>query len=160
MAEKIAGRQSIADIPADSLRETLRQTMVMGLPATVADRPTFFFDGVQTWDDEDTEGSPWDWTASNAPTADTAKASVQALCAYQFYEPLGRQGSNPTEVGEFNPTTVKATMFETEFDSVYGFTYMTIGPSSQKWYFRHFQPGIGLGTLEVYQVTCVAVGRS
>lgn len=157
MAESIGGRQSIASIPTDTLRETLRQTMVMGLPSVVADRPTFYFDGEQTYDPSDTEGSPWDW--EQGADTDTAKDPVQVLCAYEFYSPLGRQGSFQTEVGEFNPTTVVLTMFEDEFAAVQGFTYMKIGPSTQDWYFRHYKPGIALNDLDVYQITCVATGR-
>ena len=156
MAESIGGRQSIANIPTDALRETLRRTMVMGLPENTAEQPTFFFEGKQDYALEDLEGSPWDWTAT--PTADTSGPSKQVLCAYEFFSPLGRQGSFLTEVGEFNPTTVVFTMFEDEFAETYGFTYATIGPSGQKWYFRHYRPAIGLNDLTVYQVTCVATG--
>jgi hypothetical protein len=156
MAEKIGGIDSIAVIPTSDLRETLRRTMVMGLPTTVSERPTFYFRGEKTYDDADLEGSPWDWTV--APTTDTAADPVQVLCAYEFFSPLGRQGSFLTEVGEFNPTTVVLTMFEDEFNAVYGFTYMTIGPSNQSWYFRFFKPAIGLNDLTVYQLHCVATG--
>jgi len=156
VATSIGGRSSIADIPTAALRETLRRTMVMGLPSVLADRPTFYFEGEKTFADADLEGSPWTWT--DVPTADTSAAPVQVLCAYEFFSPLGRQGSFPTEVGEFNPTTLVLTMFEDEFAAVYGFTYVTIGPSTQRWYFRFFKPAIGLGDLTVYQVNCVAVG--
>jgi hypothetical protein len=156
MAEEIGGLSSIANIPADDLRESLRRTMVMGMPETVADRPTFYFEGEQTYADADLEGSPWDWT--DTPSSDTAKDPAQVLCAYEFFSPLGRQGAFLTEVGEFNPTTVVLTMFEDEFNTIYGFTYCTIGPSDQRWYFRFFKPSVGLGTLTVYQVHCVATG--
>jgi hypothetical protein len=63
-----------------------------------------------------------------------------------------------TEVGEFNPTTVVLTMFEDEFNTAYGFTYLTIGPSDQRWYFRFFKPAVGLNDLTVYQLHCVATG--
>jgi len=157
VAESIGARSSIASIPTDSIREVLRRTMVMGLPATVADRPTFYFEGEQSYQLEDREGSPWDWTA--VPVADTSASPIQVLCAYEFFSPLGRQGSFPTEVGEFNPTTVVVTMFEDEFAGVYGFTYVTIGSSSQKWYFRDWKPSVSLNDLTVYEVTCVATGR-
>ena len=156
MAESIGGRPSVANIPADTLREQLRRTMVMGMPVTASERPTFYFEGEQTFDDADLEGSPWDWT--DIPSADTARTPVQALCAYEFFSPLGRQGAFLTEVGEFNPTTVVITMFEDEFAEVAGFTYCTIGPSTQRWYFRFFKPAVSLGSLTVYQVHCVATG--
>ena len=156
MAEAINGRSSIASIPTASLRETLRQTMVMGMPATASERPTFYFEGEKTFAGADLEGSPWDWT--DVPTLDTSAAPIQALCAYEFFSPLGRQGSFLTEVGEFNPTTVVLTMFEDEFAAVYGFTYVTIGPSNQRWYFRFFKPAISLNDLTVYEVHCVATG--
>lgn len=156
MATSVDGRSSIASIPTAALRETLRQTMVMGLPETASERPTFYFEGEKTFADADLEGSPWDWT--DTPTTDTGAAPIQVLCAYEFFSPLGRQGSFLTEVGEFNPTTVKVTMFEDEFNAVYGFTYMTIGPSDQRWYFRFYTPAIGLNDLTVYELHCVATG--
>ena len=156
MATSIGSRTSIADIPTDDLRETLRQTMVMGMPPVVAERPTFYFDGEKTYADADTEGSPWDWT--DTPTTDTSDVPLQVLCAYEFFSPLGRQGAFLTEVGEFNPTTVILTMFEDEFVVVQGFTYMTIGPSDQRWYFRFYKPAIGLNDLTVYEIHCVATG--
>lgn len=156
MATAVGGRSSIANIPTDSLRESLRQTMVMGLPDTVGERPTFYFEGEKTFEDHDLEGSPWDW--NDVPVTDTSKGPVQVLCAYEFFSPLGRQGAFLTEVGEFNPTTVKLTMFESEFQSVYGFTYVTIGPSQQRWWFRFFEPAVSLNDLTVYTVQCVATG--
>lgn len=154
MAKKVGTLDSIADIPTELLRDTLRQTMVMGMPEIETDRPTFYFDGEKTFADADLEGSPWDWTAT--PTIDTSAAPVQVLCAYEFFSPLGRQGSFLTEVGEFNPTTLVLTMFEDEFAAVYGFSHVTIGPSQGKWFFRFFKPASGLNDLTVYQVHCVA----
>jgi len=156
VADTIGGISSIANIPTAALRDTLRQTMVMGLPSTVSERPTFYFEGEKAYDDADLEGSPWDWT--DTPTTDTGADPVQVLCAYEFFSPLGRQGAFLTEVGEFNPTTVVLTMFEDEFDQTYGFTYLEIGPSDQRWYFRFFKPAIGLNDLTVYQLHCVATG--
>ena len=156
MADTIGGVDSIAVIPTGDLRTILRRTMVMGLPETVTERPTFYFEGQQTYDDADLEGAPWDWT--DVPTTDTSGDPQQVLCAYEFFAPLGRQGSFNTEVGEFNPTTVIITLFEDEFDAVYGFTYATIGPSDQRWYFRFHKPAIGLNDLTVYQIHCVATG--
>ena len=156
MADTIGGRTSIATIPTDALRETFRRTMVMGMPAIVSDRPTFYFEGEKTFDEADLEGSPWDWT--DTPTNDSGTSPIQALCAYEFFSPLGRQGSFLTEVGEFNPTTVILSMFEDEFASVQNFTYLTIGPSDQQWYFRFYKPAIGLNDLTLYQISCVATG--
>lgn len=156
MAESAGGFESIAVIDTDNIREILRRTMVMALPTESDDQPTFHFDRVVDWAEHDREGSPWDW--SSAPESETIVASVQALCAFEFFSPLGRQGAFYTEVGEFNPTTVVLTMFEDEFDEVYGFSYMTIGPSDQKWYFRYWRPAVGLNDLTVYQVQCSASG--
>lgn len=156
MAESAGGFDAIASIPADSLREALRRTMVLGLPYEEDQQPTFYFDKQVTWDRYDREGSPWDWSA--APATEVTKNPVQVLCAYEFFSPLGRQGSFQTEVGDFNPTTVVFTMFEDEFNEAYGFSSVTIGPSHQRWYFRHWRPAYSLGEMTVYQVTCVAEG--
>lgn len=120
------------------------------------EQPTFYFEGEQTFDDADLEGSPWNWT--DTPSVDTAKGPLQILCAVEFFAPLGRQGAFSTEVGEFNPNTVVLTMFEDEFSEAYGFTYLTIGPSDQRYYFRFYKPAVGLNDLTVYQLHCVATG--
>lgn len=156
MAEQHSGFNAVAVIATDSIREKLRETMVLGLPEIEADRPTFYFDRQVDWAIHDREGSPWDWTA--VPVSDTTQASVQPVCAYEFFSPLGRQGAAYTEVGDFNPTTVVFTMFEDEFAAVGGFSYVTIGPGTQKWYFRYWRPSYGLGNLTTYQVHCAAEG--
>lgn len=158
MAEQHEGFESIAVIATDQLRETLKRTMVMGLPTEDAEKPTFVFEREVDFDRHDTEGSPWDY--ADAPVSDTLQAPVQPICAYEFFSPLGRQGSFLTEVGEFNPTTVVLTLFEDEFAEVFGFSYVTIGPDDTRWYFRHWRPASGLNDLTVYQVHCVAEGAA
>lgn len=156
MAKSIDGRTSIADIPTANIREVLRQTMVLGLPETQTERPTFYWEDDKSYDREDMEGSPWDWTT--APVSNVQKGPTQVLCAYEFFAPLGRQGAFLTEVGEFNPTTLIVTMFEEEFNTVFGFSYVTIGPDDTQWWFRTWKPAIGLNDLTVYEVHTAATG--
>lgn len=156
MAESAGGFESIAAIDTDMVREALRRTMVMALPNEQDDQPTFYFEREVDWAQHDREGSPWDW--STAPVSETQSPPSQVLCAYEFFSPLGRQGAFYTEVGEFNPTTLVLTMFEDEFDEIFGFSYATIGPSDQRWYFRFWKPAIGLNDMTVYQVQCAASG--
>lgn len=156
MADQWEGFESIAVIPTEQLREQWRRTMVMGLPAEDTEKPTFVFEREVEFARHDTEGSPWDWEA--APIAESSPASVQPICAYEFFSPLGRQGSFLTEVGEFNPTTVVFTLLEDEFEAISGFTYATVGPDDTRWFFRHWRPAQGLNDLTVYEVHCVAEG--
>ncbi len=156
MAELKDGLKTIANIPADSLRETFKRTMIMGLPDVEADQPTFVFERVVTWADFDRDNKPWDWTA--APLTETLVPSVQPICAYEFFAPLGRQGAAYTEVGEFNPTTILFTFTDDEFLRVQDSSYATIGPSDQKWYFRFYRPQINLGSLGIHQAHFVAQG--
>lgn len=154
MAEQHGGVDAIAAVPVETIRDKLRQTMVLGLPDDDALKPTFYFERQIEWDKHDRESNPWDWSA--APLSDTTASPVQPICAYEFFSPLGRQGAAYTEVGEFNPTTVVFTMFEDDYKSIAGFSYATIGPGSQKWYFRYWRPSYGMGALTVYQIHCVA----
>jgi hypothetical protein len=157
MAEQAQGFESIATgLNTENIRDVLRRTMVLGLPSTAADQPTFYFDRDVDWTNADSEENPWDWTT--APDTTTAASNVQVLCAYEFFSPLGRQGAFQTEVGEFNPTTLVLTLFEDEFAAVTGFTYVTIGPSTQRWYFRFYKPSVGLNDLTVYEIHCSAQG--
>lgn len=156
MAESHSGFDAIAALPVDSIREALRRTMALGMPVDTRHQPTFHFEREVDFARHDQEGSPWDWTAS--PVTQVLGRSVQVLCAYEFFSPLGRQGSFPTEVGDFNPTTLVFTLFEDEFAQVEGFTYATVGPSDQRWYFRFWRPAYGLGDMSVYQIHTVAEG--
>jgi hypothetical protein len=164
MAESHLGVDSIAAPPTDSLREVLRRTMVMGMPVEDAFKPTFYFDRTVTWEDFDSENQPWDW--ESVPVTEEELTSVQVVCAYEFFSPLGRQGSFYTEVGEFNPTTLVFTMFEDEWETVRGFSYATVGPprveasGPTKWFFRFWRPAYGLGDMTVFQVHTAAEGIS
>lgn len=150
MAESHGGVDSIAVIPVDRIREAIRGTMVMGLPVEDSEKPTFVFRHEVEWASHDSENNPWDWT--DAPESLTQRADVQPICAYEFFSPLGRQGAFSTEVGDFNPTTLVVTMFEEEFAEVNGASYVTVGPSNVRFYFRFWRPSYGLGDMTVYQV--------
>lgn len=155
MAESHQGVDAIATIPS-SVRDRLNETMVLGLAPTEADRPTFHFDRDVDWTEHDAEEKPWDWTA--APDTETQKDPVQPIVAVEFFSPLGRQGADYTEVGDFSPTTVVFTVMDDWFDTIWGASYATIGPSANKWFFRFWRPALGLGGLQVYQVHFVAEG--
>lgn len=157
MAESHAGVDAIAVVPVDTIRAAIRGTMVLGLPVEDAHKPTFYFNQVIEWESHDSEDNPWDWTDDPEPTPST-KSPVKPVCAYEFFSPLGRQGAFPTEVGDFNPTTLVVTMLEDEWISVRGFAYLTIGPSTQRWLFRFWRPSYGLGDMTVFQVHCSAEG--
>lgn len=156
MAEQHGGVESIADIPADLIRDALKGAMVMGLPVNPADRPTFYFTRSMNWDEHDSEDNPWDWAV--APDGDTLKSPVQPIAAYEFFSPLGRLGAVYTEVGDFSATTLIFTLMDDDYKKVEGFSYATIGNSKQKWYFRFWRPISGLGGMAVYQIHCVAEG--
>ncbi len=130
--------------------------MVMGLPHEDAEKPTFYFERQVTWADFDSEGQPWDW--ATAPVSDTTAGSVQPVCAYEFFSPLGRQGATYTEVGEFNPNTLVVTLFEDQYTEVENASHVTIGPSGRKYYFRFVRPAVSLNDMTVYQVHFVAEG--
>lgn len=156
MATQHGGFESIANIPVDQIRETLRRTMVMGLPVEDSEKPTFYFGRAVAWSEHDSEGNPWDW--DTAPATDVTPTSVQPVCSWEFFSPLGRQGAFPTEVGDFSPTTVVFTMFEDEYAQVNGAEYATVGPSDKRYYFRFWRPSVGLGDMTVYEIHCVAEG--
>lgn len=156
MAEFKDGVKAIATIDADSLRETFKRTMVFGMPDVEADQPTFFFERVVTWDDFDIANKPWDWTA--APLTENTPPPVSPICAYEFHAPLGRQGAAFTEVGEFTPTTLVITFTDDEYLKARDSSFVTIGPSDMRWYFRYFRPQVNLGSLGIFQAHFVASG--
>lgn len=149
MATSHRGVDSIATIPS-SVQARLRETMVLGLPAPDAEKPTFYFARQVSWADFDAEGHPWDWTA--APALDETPDPVQPICAYEFFSPLGRAGSHFSEVGDFFPSTLIVTFTETDFPEVVDSSYATVGPSNTRFWFRYYRPSLGLGGLTFYQV--------
>lgn len=149
MADSHRGVPSIATVPI-SVQDRLRETMVFGLPVLDVDKPMFYFDRQATWAKHDSEGNPWDWTA--APIADLTPPPVQPICSYEFFAPLGRAGSQFSEVGDFFPSTLIVTFVkESDFAEAQNSTYVTIGPSLTKWYFRYSKPNVALGVITVYQ---------
>ncbi len=158
MSKTFRGVPPAATPDTTFIRQKLREAMVLGMPDELAAKPTFIFEPNQIWDEQDREGTPFDFAVTNVPTTDTLKAPVTPICAYEFFSPLGRQGAFMTEVGEFNPTSVVFTMFESEFASVIDFDHATIGASDQNWFFRFWRPTYAITDLQVYQVHCQAEG--
>ena len=56
-------------------------------------------------------------------------------------------------------TSVVFTMFKKEFDTVFGFSSVTIGASDQRWFFRFWRPTYAIVDLQAYQVHCQAEGN-
>lgn len=123
--------------------------MVLGLPTEDADKPTFYFDRNVTWADHDVEEQPWDWTS--VPVSDTTATPVLPICAAEFFAPLGRSGAQFSEVGDMFPSTVVFTFMKQDFDTIFGASYATIGPTQTKWWFRYWKPVVGLDGFNVYQ---------
>lgn len=128
--------------------------MVIGMPVLEGERPTFYWTPQRSFEYVDAAGNPFDWDA--VPDSSITRAPVQANCAYEFSAPLGRQGAHETEVGQFNPTTLMITILDEEFEEIRGFRWVEVGPGQEKWYFRFYQPAIGLGDMTVYRITCTA----
>ena len=63
MADSHRGVDAIASVPA-FVQDRLRETMVFALPNADTDKPTFYFDRVVSWADQDSEGKPWVWSLS------------------------------------------------------------------------------------------------
>lgn len=150
MAESHLGLSSIASVPA-TLEESLRRTMVLGLPPNDVDKPTFYFERDVAWTDHDAADKPWDWTA--APTTDNTPAPVKPICAVEFFAPIGRSGSQFTEVGDHFASTVIVTLTPTDFATVQNTSYMKMGPSQTTFWFRYWKPQTALAGLSIYQAT-------
>lgn len=148
MAENHRGVTSIASIPS-TVATALRRTMVLGMPVLASDRPTFYFDRVASWTEHDSADKPWDW--SQAPDTEDTPTPVQPICAMEFHAPLGRSGTQYSEVGDFHPTTVIVTFLAQDFAEAYNAAYLTVGPEQTRFWFRYWKPAIALGGMAVYQ---------
>lgn len=98
--------------------------MLMGLPPTVDQRPTFHFADGRTFDPDDSAGAPYDWTTVPGGLPD--KTPVQVVCAVET-APLTNKATGETAAGELNPGTALLYLFEDEWALVSDFTSVTMG---------------------------------
>lgn len=125
----------------------IRAVMLMGLPNTVTDWPTFRFSDTRTHVDADAEGSPFDWEST--PTVGEPPADeVRVLCAV---ETIGQgEASEGTNLGTFDLNRARLYLLRSEWGQVAEFTSVLLSGSE---YIRVKElPILGLFDVDVHVV--------
>lgn len=100
---------------AARFRDGVGFAMKMGIPDTLAERVTFFWDSVKTYTDADTKGEPYNWTDSPTATvsATSVPVSLTVPVAVEFFD--SKSSSGDTVLGDFDIGRVRVTMLDTAY---------------------------------------------
>jgi hypothetical protein len=145
-----------AGFDADTFRKKIRQTMMMGLPEKVEDRPTFIWKIKDQFAVAAPSGNPYNFAAT--PTVkDTAHPPVQIPIAVEYASTSGRtMGGSP--IGEFDNTRVTITVLDEDYELVIGADQVKLGGNTYN--IEYWAPPIGLFPVTTYQAFLVAEDES
>lgn len=137
---------------ADLFRTNITNTMVMGLPVPVDERPTFYFPVTTTYPDGtllDSEGKPIDPRIT--PTR-TSPASVQVPCAVEYATDTS---NNQDLVGTFWATRATITLLDIHYALVKDAIEVDL---AKRRYLIQELTEVGLSTVTVYSLICFRKG--
>ena len=144
----------------DAFRSSIRSTMQMGMPSDPARQLTWHWDRDQTFDIPDTEGNPYDWTAT--PDTDVPGNVVEPtgslVVVYAMEFSARPAASKDTEMGEFDGTRIIVTLLDTEFEQVKTADYCVF--DGDRYRIDFTAPPVALFTVTVYSVFLTAEDES
>jgi hypothetical protein len=133
---------------AAEVREGLRLAMTVGLPPTVDDQPTFYMPRTSTSAGPvDDHGVPY--SPDVVPIQSTLVRRT-VTCAVEYLDAPGKLEA----FGILVPAKIKITVLDEEYALIAGFEYVVI--KGQRFFYRYTEPPVGLGTVTVYTIHCVA----
>lgn len=153
---------ALAGFDPDNFRTQIRNTMIMGLPQTIAERPTFYSPAVTEWPTHypsgdpinfDDDGKPLD--PSVRPVTHGGDVGIQVACAVEFKPTTG---DTETIIGNFRDAAAVLTLLDTEYVIVAGCDTVDLG--GVRYYINFIGPPLGLGPVTVYQLYCNPTGES
>lgn len=148
-----------AGFDAAGFRQAIRDTMIMGLPNTVAARPTFRWRTERAYWNPDPGGNTYDFTA--VPTSETVIADLQVPCAVEFTS-AGAAGDT-TVVGQFDTTRIKVTLLDEEWRALLargGRTPDEIIHSGNTYIVEYQEPVVALFDVDVHTIHASARDES
>lgn len=140
---------------AAAFRDAIHFAMNMGLPNATNERATFKWSPSSTYDQNDPNFRPYDWT-SNPITTDSHD-DVQIPVAAEFGL-RGGAGSGDTVVGKFDQARVILTVLDTDYTEVEGADQVLLGENT--YYVDFVEPPIGLFDVTIYRIHCTARDES
>jgi hypothetical protein len=137
---------------ADEFRTNIANTMIMGLPVPLDERPTFYFPETLTYPEGtllDTEGKPID---ARIKPVRTAPDPVQIPCAVEF----SPDTTNETGlVGNFWQTRAALTVLDIHYAKVR--EAIEVDLAGRRYLIQEMQ-NVGLGSVTVYTLICFRKG--
>lgn len=126
----------------------LHKAMEFGEPTRTDDKATFVSVAVTATPgiDVDEDGVPFDPTQRPA----RAKTSKTVPCAVEYND----RADMARSFGILQPTRVKITLLDPDYQQVKGFAYVVIG--GDKYVYRSTEPPVALGSIDVWTVYAVA----
>lgn len=140
---------------AAEFRSSIQDAMLMGLPNSSSDMPTFLFEEsspvypLGTALDEN--GRPYDLTIK--PTS-TPLANVKIKCAVEYG---GQNSQNLESVGEFDETKAILTVLDEDYELVKEADYVLLGTDR---YQIRYRTVIGLFNVDVWRLYLYAVDET
>ena len=154
---------ALAGFDPDNFRTQIRNTMIMGLPQTIGERPTFYSPATTTWPTHYANGDPINFDDDGKPLDPTVRpvehggdVGIQVACAVEFKAATGED--QEVLVGNFRDTSAVLTLLDTEYALVAGCDTVDLG--GVRYYINYIGPPLGLGTVTVYQLYCNPTGES
>lgn len=131
----------------DSARiiDGLHRAMGFGEATRTGDKATFYTRTLPaTTATVDQEGLPYDPDAARTPVT----TSVAVPCAIEYFD----RNEDGETFGVIQPTRIKVTLLDPDYQKVKGFTYVVAG--GDRYYYAKTEPPIALGSIDVWIIHC------
>lgn len=134
---------------ADVVRKGLRLAMSVGLPVDEPDGVPFYFPQPSVSDGSPLDANARPFSPSSRPTAVPPRV-VRVPCGIEYFDRDGKVEN----FGVIVPSKVELTLLDQEYAKVEGFSYVVLGGS--RYFYRNTHSPLGLVSVGVYVVTCLA----
>jgi hypothetical protein len=133
---------------ADDFIAGIHTAMSLGFAPDQSDQPVFHFAPVVTTSDSvDDDGIPFD--PDSRPTS-VSPPTKRVPCAIDYIDAMGKVDTFGTIVA----SRVLLTFLDVDYQQVVGFDWVVIGPN--RYFYRKTRPPMGLDSVGLHQVECVA----
>jgi hypothetical protein len=119
-----------AQFPEAEFRDAIRQTMLMGMPESDAEKLVWHWDRQKTWEPQSPSGHPYNLNAT--PVTDLPGSTAQdpeddGLIVDYILEDNNTEQTDTTQLGLIDFGKIKITIFDTDWERVKTADYATIG---------------------------------
>lgn len=142
----------LAGFDSSLFRDAITSTMEMGMPEDEAEKITFYWKPVKTFENPDASDNPYNLSAT--PVTASQREPVIVPAAIEFES----RRADGTPLGQFENPRVKVTLLDVHYEQVKDAQSAVIGGDIYGIDFT--APPIGLGDVTVYQLYLTALDES